>query len=61
MKDFFCKNCSFLLTGKEDFCPQCNIPVKEINNLTDEFYVCPVCEAKNPTGEKKCQYCCSIL
>ena len=59
--DFFCDNCSSLIKPDDDFCPVCEIPVTHEVLSDNDYFICPVCEAKNPKGERKCKYCCSIL
>jgi len=62
MNIYICDNCSCEFDADNDlFCPNCGIPVKEVNENTDEFFICPVCGSKNPKGERKCLYCCSLF
>ena len=61
MNDFYCDNCSCKLTGDEEFCPKCEIQLMQFKSIPEDYYICPVCQSKNPSGERKCSYCCSIL
>lgn len=54
-----CEYCSFEYSENENFCPKCGIP--NTTNVEKDFFICPVCEAKNPIGERKCNYCCSLF
>jgi len=55
----FCENCKTHLKGNAEFCNECGIPVYLSED--NDYFVCPVCEAKLPPGEKKCNYCCSMF
>ena len=61
MNDYYCDNCSCKLTGEEEFCPNCEIQLIQLKSISEDYYICPVCQSKNPSGERKCSYCCSIL
>ncbi len=61
MNDYYCDNCSFKLTGDEEFCPNCEIQLIQSESVTEDYYVCPFCQTKNLSGERKCSYCCSLL
>jgi hypothetical protein len=55
-----CENCQSPVNGDVEFCEECGIPVHSVKD-EESFFICPVCEAKNPPGEKKCKYCCSLF
>lgn len=54
-----CENCQSPINGDVEFCDECGIPVHSFRE--ESFFICPFCEAKNPPGEKKCNYCCSLF
>jgi len=58
---YTCDNCKFEFSMEHEFCPECGVQII-VHKVEDEnYYICPICENKNPIGEKKCAYCCSIL
>jgi len=61
MNMYTCENCSFQFPNNEEFCPNCGIPVTKSQADNEDYYICPVCESRNPKGERKCGYCCSLL
>lgn len=51
-KRFGCPNCSFLLAGTEDKCPNCGHEFVKVNQVE-----CPICGALIPSTSKKCPEC----
>jgi len=56
-----CDNCKFEFSPDIEFCPQCGIPARVIKKDNEASFICSVCDTKNPIGERKCAYCCSLL
>jgi len=60
MEIIICDNCRFQISDELEFCPECGVPVLNMEN-SSEYFICTVCENKNPKGARKCAFCCSIL
>ena len=56
-----CKFCHEEIPENFFECPNCGIPANETGIPKEDRYICPVCGAENPPGERKCVFCCSIF
>ncbi|NPA68977.1 MAG: hypothetical protein GXO50_10250 [Chlorobi bacterium] len=56
-----CKFCGEQIPDNVFECPNCGINIDETGTLKSDVYICPVCGAENPPGERKCNYCCSLF
>lgn len=57
----FCNFCGEKTEENISECPNCGIEINETGTTKENMYVCRVCGAENPLGERKCNYCCSLL
>ncbi|NOZ34182.1 MAG: hypothetical protein GXO80_02665 [Chlorobi bacterium] len=56
-----CNFCKEKIPDDAFECPNCKIPTDETGILKEAVYICPVCGAENPPGERKCMFCCSLF
>ncbi|RLD53364.1 MAG: hypothetical protein DRI94_00025 [Bacteroidetes bacterium] len=56
-----CKFCGESFDDVLRECPNCGISFDETGVLKEADYICPVCGAENPPGERKCSFCCSLF